>query len=324
MNVRSYWWLVGQSVVTILLLVLLTRTLDMAALRMLFIRLPLWFYLLSLGVVLAGQVAYAWRWRMLLHAAGVAVSIRSVVRQYFVGLFVNNFLPTTVGGDIAKVVYLGQEHGYRPVAASVLIDRLLGLGMLAALATVALWMSPVDGPPFVFAHVASALIAAASVLLLVLAAVGTGGLAARVARFGTRAVRLAERLQRLRLDMAAPLERPFLLAKAAGVVVGYAVAVTVVYLRYAAVQQGPVPPFFAMFAVVTATALLSNVPISLNGLGLREQLHVALLLPLGMSRESAVAISLLLYAHLLVSSAIGMVLWLRRPRSLASSSVAIQ
>jgi uncharacterized membrane protein YbhN (UPF0104 family) len=211
------------------------------------------------------------------------------------------------------VVYLGQDHGYRAVTASVLIDRLLGLGMLATLATIALWLSPIYNGQFLLAHVASGLIAAGSLILLLVAAVGTGGLAARVAPFGARIVRLAERLQRLRLDMAAPLAQPAILARAAAVVVTYAAAVTAIYLRYAAVQHVPMPPFFAMFAVVTATALLSNVPISLNGLGVREQLHAALLAPLGMSPESAVAISLLLYAHLLVSSAIGLVLWLRRP-----------
>lgn len=313
MKLGRAWWLVAQTVITIVLLGVLMMSLDLAALRRLFLQLPLGFYLLSLGVVLAGQVAYAWRWRVLLRAAGVPVSVGTVVRQYFVGIFVNNFLPTTVGGDVAKVVYLGQAHGYRTVAASVLVDRLLGLGMLAILATVALGMSPIYTRQFLFAHIAAGLIAAASLLLILLAATGTGGLAARVAPFGRRTVQLAERLQRLRLEMAAPLHQPAVLARAAVVVVGYTVAVTAVYLRYAAVQQSPVPSFFAMFAVVTATALLSNVPISLNGLGVREQLHAALLTPLGMSPESAVAISLLLYAHLLVSSLIGLVFWLRRP-----------
>ena len=76
----------------------------------------------------------------------------------------------------------------------------------------------------------------------------------------------------------------------------------------------------AMFAVVTATTVLSNVPISLNGLGLREQLHASLLAPLGIAPEIAVAISLLLYTHLVIASLIGFVLWysgcrLRAPRA---------
>ena len=68
-----------------------------------------------------------------------------------------------------------------------------------------------------------------------------------------------------------------------------------------------------MFTVVTTTAVLSNVPISLNGLGVREQLHVWLLAPLGVPAEVALAISLLMFAHLLVASVVGLVLWLRTP-----------
>ena len=313
-------WLFVQAIVTVVLLLLLMRTLDVQAMRTLLLDLPLEFYFVSLGIVLLGQIAYAWRWRLLLRAAGASVCFRTVVRQYFVGIFVNNFLPSTVGGDVAKVVYLGAHHGYRTVAASVMIDRLLGLAILAVLATVALWLSPVSSIHFALARIASGLIAVVSVLMLVLAGFGTGGLAARVARFGTRFVHLAERLQRLRLDMAAPLGRPAILVQAGAVVVAYSVAITAIYMRFAAVQHVPVPSFLAMFAVVTATALLSNVPVSLNGLGVREQLHAVLLAPLGMSTESAVAISLLLYAHLLVSSLIGFLFWLRRPVVQASVS----
>jgi len=64
---------------------------------------------------------------------------------------------------------------------------------------------------------------------------------------------------------------------------------------------------------VTTASLLSNIPISVNGLGLREQLHAILLQPLGVPREAAVAISLLLFAHLLVSSLFGLWFWFRLP-----------
>jgi uncharacterized membrane protein YbhN (UPF0104 family) len=136
-------------------------------------------------------------------------------------------------------------------------------------------------------------------------------LAERVRWLGVGAVATAERLQRLRLDMAAPLGRPAIVAQAAAVVVGYAIAITAVYQRFVLLQSGAAPPFVAMFAVVTATIVLSNVPLSLNGLGLREQLHASLLAPLGIAPEIAVAISLLLYAHLVVASLIGLAFWLR-------------
>lgn len=306
-------WLAAQALVTTVLLVLLFRRLDLGVFWALFGRVPLWFYLLSIAVVLAGQVAYAWRWRLLLTAAGVRIPFASVLRQYFVGIFVNNFLPSTVGGDVAKVYYLGREHGYRTVTASIAIDRLLGVSLLALLAATALWFSPVSAPRLTAAQLACSGIAVVAMTLLIATGMGTGGLPARVARLGDRAVRIAARLQRLRLDMAAPLGRPAIIVQAEVVVIGYALAVTVVYLRFMALQDATVPPFMAMFAVVTATTVLSNVPVSLNGLGLREQLHASLLAPLGISPEIAVAISLLLYAHLLIASLIGLVCWLRAP-----------
>jgi len=111
-NMRSRWVL-AQALVTVLLLGLLVTSLDWAAFTALFARVPAGFYLSSLVVVLAGQVAYAWRWQQLLRAAGVSIPLATVVRQYFVGIFVNNFLPSTVGGDVAKVYYLGRHHGHR-------------------------------------------------------------------------------------------------------------------------------------------------------------------------------------------------------------------
>jgi uncharacterized protein (TIRG00374 family) len=310
-------WVVVQAAVTVGLLALLMRTIDVAALTALFAGLPLTFYFISLAVVLAGQIAYAWRWRLLLTSAGVTVPFRDVIRQYFVGIFVNNFLPSSVGGDAAKVFYLGHEYGYRVIVASVAVDRLLGVGLLALLASTALWLSPPASPRLVAANVATAIIAATSVLLLMLIGIGTGGLPVRVARFGTRAVQLAQQLQRLRLDMAAPLRRPEVIIQAAIVVVGYSVIVTMIYLRFVALQHVPTPPFAAMFGAVSATAVLSNIPISLNGLGLREQLHASLLAPLGVGPEIAVGISLLLYAHLVIASLIGMLFWLRPAGSAA-------
>jgi uncharacterized membrane protein YbhN (UPF0104 family) len=159
------------------------------------------------------------------------------------------------------------------------------------------------------AQIACSGIAVIAITLLVVTSLGTGGLPARVAWLGERAVNLARRLQRLRLDMAAPLGRPAIVAQAALVVIGYALAVTVVYMRFVALQNAAAPSFMAMFAVVTATTVLSNVPISLNGLGLREQLHASLLAPLAIAPEIAVAISLLLYAHLVIASLIGLAFW---------------
>lgn len=310
---RKHLWLTMQAVVTIVLLVLLARSLDLAAFRALFARVPIWFYLLSLAAILGGQVAYAWRWRLLLTAAGANVPFALVLRQYFIGTFVNNLLPSTVGGDVAKVYYVGRDHGYRVVTASVLADRLLGIGLLAAFASATLWLAGASTATLSAARLAVTGVAALALVLVLLTTAGTGGLPERVGRLGSAAVNIAGVLQRIRVDMAAPLAKPAVLVQAALVVAGYFLVITGVYVVFVALQGQRAPSWLMMFGVVSATSVLSNIPVSFNGLGLREQLHAALLAPLGISREVAVAISLLLFGHLLVSSLIGLLLWLRAP-----------
>jgi len=76
-------------------------------------------------------------------------------------------------------------------------------------------------------------------------------------------------------------------------------------------------------AVAAATIMLSNLSVSLSGIGLHEQLHVSLLAALGVSPEIAVAISLLLCAHLVVANVIGFAFWPRAPRAVSMIHEAI-
>ena len=223
---RKHLTFAAQAVVSVGLLALLFRRLDISALRTLYTTMPLWFYLLSLAVVMSGQVLYAWRWRQVLAAAGVSVTIGTAIQQYFIGIFLNNFFPSTVGGDMAKVYYLGRLHGYRPIAASIVLDRLLSIGLLAVLATTMYWVAPDPSPQFVATRAVVTAMAAMLILFLVLAARGTGGLPERLSRFGTLAVGLAERAQRFRHDMAAAAKRPQIMLQSAAVVTTYFFALT--------------------------------------------------------------------------------------------------
>jgi uncharacterized protein (TIRG00374 family) len=302
-----------QSVVSIALLVLLFRSLDLAALRHLYATMPLWFYLISLAVVIGGQALYAWRWQQVLSASGVPITLGTAIKQYFIGVFLNNFFPSTVGGDMAKVYYLGRDHGYRPIAASIVLDRLLSIGLLAVLATAMYWIAPDPSPQFAATRLLVTAIAGFLLVGLLLAARGTGGLPQRLARFGTFAVGLAERAQRFRHDMAGAARRPQIVFQSAAVVTTYFFALTAIYGIFLQMNTTAHPAYLTLLTAVTTASLLSNVPISVNGLGLREQLHAILLQPLGVPREAAVAISLLIFAHLLVSSLLGLLFWFRLP-----------
>ena len=99
-----------------------------------------------------------------------------------------------------------------------------------------------------------------------------------------------------------------------GFVLGYFILLTLVYQGFIAVQSGQRPGFTAVMMAITSAAVLSNIPVTVNGVGLREQLHVLLLTPLGVPKEAAVAISLLLFGHVLLVSIAGGLLWWRMSR----------
>jgi uncharacterized protein (TIRG00374 family) len=299
-----------QFAVTGLLLTLLFRHFDWARFEALLRHLPLSYYVGSLLIVLACQLLYAWRWHVLLRAGGVSVSYRCAAEQFFIGSFVNSFIPSTVGGDVARGYRLGREHGFHAVAASIVLDRVLGIGLLSALAALAMWMAPIPDAAYRTVETIMALVALGAGCGLVLMIAGTGGLSRRLLRFGPRAALVAGHVERFRHECGSA-RNPAVFAKAAVAVVGYFVLLTLAYEWFLDLQVGHVVAFVSVLAVVAAASALSNIPVSINGLGLREQLHVVLLHALGVPKEPAVAISLLVFMHAWMLSLAGGVFWMR-------------
>jgi uncharacterized membrane protein YbhN (UPF0104 family) len=88
---------------------------------------------LAWAVFLLGIVVRAFRWRALLQGLGLRPPFTLLVRLYLVGGFFNAFLPSGFGGDVIRIVELGQDDVDRSAAAgTVLVDR--GTGILSSMA----------------------------------------------------------------------------------------------------------------------------------------------------------------------------------------------
>ena len=85
-------------------------------------------FVLALLFYMAGQSAVAFRWWILLRTQSIYISIWLAVKLHLLGLFYNNFLPSSVGGDLARAWYV-TKHTDKHFAAvlSVLVDRIVGL-----------------------------------------------------------------------------------------------------------------------------------------------------------------------------------------------------
>lgn len=82
-----------------------------------------------------GQVFSAVRWAWLARGLGLTVVMARKVQLYFLGMFLSLFLPSIIGGDVARGWLLAKDRqgaGW-PAAASVILERLNGVAGLALL-----------------------------------------------------------------------------------------------------------------------------------------------------------------------------------------------
>ncbi len=83
---------------------------------------------LSLVIFTAGQIIVGLRWWLLLRSQSIFMSLFSAVRLHFLGLFYNNCMPGSVGGDLIRAWYVTKHTNKRFEAVlSVFVDRTIGL-----------------------------------------------------------------------------------------------------------------------------------------------------------------------------------------------------
>lgn len=299
-----------QAVVTTVLLVLLFRRFDWARFAEVLRQMPAWFYAESLAVLTIGQVLYAYRWRVVLAGMGVDVPFSEVLRQYFIGSFFSNLMPTAVGGDASKVYYLGQRSGFVQVTASVILDRLLGFVWLALMGAVLAWIVGGDAQVLVLNRRLLTLFAVGFVLALLVAwLVPVERVLPRLVPglWSSWTARVSEFVMLVRQGVCRPVT-----VLTAGAIVGvYAWLITMVYQRYFAVSGLAPLAVLPVLLVIVSMSIFVNVPITVGGIGLREQLHVLLFTAFGLPKEVAVTISLILFSQSLLLSLVGGALWLR-------------
>jgi uncharacterized protein (TIRG00374 family) len=251
--------------------------------------------LASFGVLLAAQVVSALRWQWLARPLGFHGPLRRYVGYYFVGMFFNLLLPTSVGGDAIRAVYLNNASG-RPVAAvlSVLLDRLSGLLVLLGVACVATLVCPVPLPAWVQLAVAAAALAAMFGLSL---SPWMTGVVARLDVTGDglrhRVLAKLSRLAESTRDALAVYRRAPRLILSSTALSALVQASSVLQVGLLGLAVGLDVPWAVYGVAAPMVALLTLLPISLNGMGVREVGMALFLAPAGVPREQAVIVAFL-------------------------------
>lgn len=97
----------------------------------------LWFFAGSLAIFTIAQIIVGFRWWLLLRSQSIFIGFWSAVRLNFLGLFYNNCMPGSMGGDLIRAWYVTSHTDKKLEAAlSVFVDRIIGLAGMTVIAVV--------------------------------------------------------------------------------------------------------------------------------------------------------------------------------------------
>ena len=244
------------------------------------------------------------RWREIVAQSGGAMTWSQAARYSFIGALFNQTMPSTIGGDAARIWLLGKESGTWSLAAySVIVDRAVGLLALALFVVVCLPWTLAIVPPGMGQY-----------LLLVISALGFGGLvgvflfdAIVPERWSTYwFVRHPLRIARLTKKIFTTFPANFVIG-ALSIFIHVMTVVSVWMIARA--MHAPVD-FGQVVILIPPVMLVAAVPISIGGWGVREGVMVVAFSLVGLPQVDGFAISVMLGILLFLVGAIGGVLWI--------------
>lgn len=260
--------------------------------------LPVIFLLIALSVLIS-----TFKWRILLKAQNIRTRFASLFGYYLSGLFFNNFLPSSIGGDGVRIYLTGNKSGnISAAAASVVVERVLATLTLALLGI----------GSAVFAQKTSIYAIILLIILFVVALLlafvllmgrtpgflknGNGKISKAIISFSASAGELRKHPKALLICLIESVLFQILVALVVGAVI-----------KGLALPGIPLPD---LFLVTSASSVLAMAPVGLNGYGMREGAYIYLLGPYGFSVSSALTVSVVFALFVSAFSLLGGISWM--------------
>src|SRR6266850_5865757 len=273
-------WLAAAAVIGVLL-----RFLPLHLLGEAIRRVPVATFLaIVLGYLCAHTVGIA-KWRMVVNAAGAQLDFRTSAQCYAGGLFGTLFLPSIIGGDVVRIA-VGLRRSPNPAAvlAGNVVDRFIDVISQATLVLLGLILLPGSLPEQFGALARKILLILGAFVLFAVAL----AFLLRKTLFAGRSRHFLHRLARLRHALRSVREHPQLLAM--GWLLGVLIQGTFILLNaLLAISCGLFLPLRVWLFAWPLAKIAALLPITQGGMGIREAVLVALLLPFGASSSLVLA-----------------------------------
>jgi uncharacterized protein (TIRG00374 family) len=305
---KRFLRLSGTLVVTGLCLAYLIWKIDLAKTLHILANANFGYFLGAVAIMVLSVWPMAWRWQRLLVARGIHDRLSWLVRAYFVAYTAGQVLPTAVGGDAVRIYETARRHPTRggAVAGSVLLERALGGAATLALAAVGFALALGHYDVGAYLWIEGAFVLGTVVLAVALFSRRMRPLLARTAPL-LRKVRLERPIRSVYEGIHAYRDHPGLLFGVFALTLAVqTVRVLAIWLSGKAVGVDLSPrPYYVMGPLLFLVLLL---PISVNGIAVRESFFVSFLGNLGVDADKAFATGFLFFVVTLALSLPGALL----------------
>lgn len=271
--------------------------------------------LLAFSLHAVGLWISAIRWKLILDEKGAAYTQFKLVQSYLVGTFFSHFLPTRFGGDIVRLADTRKiPEGASASLAVIVYERMSGIFILTAFALAASLakIGLIRQVPIIYVSLGI------SVVLIIVFYLAwkriPRGFFCRWARPGTRGSRMFGTLERIHSAMLDLLQNRRLLGRVLLWAFILQLNVVIHYFLLGRALQLDRIPLTDYFFIIPILLFFLSVPISINGLGIRDWLVVTVFRIYGLDGAPALAFSFYDLFFNLILGVIGGFVYLFRKR----------
>ena len=307
-TIKKYFFNILKVLVTTLLFIVIFDKVDINSTIEILKATDSSFFILALLVMTIEVLIANTRWRLILKQLGSNIAYFTALRYLWIGVFFNQALPSSIGGDAVRGYYLCKNEDYSISEATigVLLDRVIGLLGLVLLVIFTI--------PLIFESIVTPL-TKWTILAIIIAAL-LAIIMSMIIDLIPNKFSQWKIMNGLVKFSSKGREVLFSFYGMLSIILSLIIHLTFVFAAWLlAYGMGLDISLTGMLLIVPITNLLIALPISIAGWGVREGLFIAGLGYLNVSSDAALALSILYGLLMLVVSLPGLIDWiLQKPK----------
>jgi uncharacterized protein (TIRG00374 family) len=294
--------LLAKIIVSVLLLIWVISRIDIGNLIILLGKVEWYTVLLAILIIEIQTILLSWRWTRIVYLLGGQLSFALAARLTFFGVFMNQVLPTSIGGDVIRVWGMHRHDSKSGISfSSVVIERLTGMLALSMMITACILMMWGNRSDPLIGWIM--LISVPVILVVLIVASAADKLPCSM---------IPKRIQGLISSVSHGLRRlggnpiVFFELMALG---GIASIIGLFSVFILGIGLNINVAFPVYIALVGSAILISSLPISLGGWGVRESAMIGLFGFVGVPEDKSLLLSILFGIVLFIASLPGGLAW---------------